>query len=64
MSYYRELFSVMVQKEVWITPTHVPGELNTVADQLSRTIAVPTEWEIQEEEFERISQWKGPFEVI
>ena len=53
----------MEVKRVWITPTHVPGKLNVLADQLSRTQPVPTEWELQETEFQKISAWKGPFQV-
>lgn len=57
------LFRIMKDKEVWVTPTHVPGRLNTLADQLSRTLPVPTEWELQEEDFQKVSSWKGPFQV-
>jgi ribonuclease HI len=45
--------------ETSIIISHVPGHLNVVADALSRTSALPTEWELDPLEFQRLTLLLG-----
>lgn len=57
------IFDICKGKSLTLEPVRIPGSLNVVADALSRDTPLPGEWRVDESDWRRICNWKGPFQV-
>jgi hypothetical protein len=56
-----DLWSWCVDKKIWLSATHIPGEQNNEADHESRTQLGDTEWELNSEVFQTlVNEWGTP----
>ena len=60
---YQEVLEVCLRKRIYLEPVRIPGSLNVLADSLSRAVPLPGEWRIDPHDWERVSLWKGPFQI-
>ena len=58
-----ELNNKCSKQYLHLTALRVPSTNNVVADGLSRTHPLPTEWRLPQEAFRTLSQWAGPFTI-
>jgi hypothetical protein len=63
MQLFSEIADICHQKSLTLTPVHLQGSLNTVADHLSRATLNPEHWELHPLDFERLCQWAGTPDV-
>lgn len=57
------LWKFCLQKEITLTAEHLAGEMNTIADNLSRVFLDSSNWKLQAGVFMAISQKWGPLEM-
>ena len=48
-----------IERNLWITATHIPGKLNVLADNESRHTFYDTEWKLDPTVFKRVSAFWG-----
>ena len=53
------IHKICMNRQLKIVPHRIPGKLNVVADALSRTSLIETEWEIHPNDWERICNNEG-----
>ena len=58
-----DLFLCLAQRDMFITTHFLEGLCNVSADQLSRADPVPSEWELDPRDFQRIQSWRGPLKM-
>ena len=58
----KEIWLWCLDREIWISATHLPGVENVIADRLSRNFNDETEWTIKNVVFSRIDHIWGPFQ--
>lgn len=59
----REIWFWCINKEIWLSASHIPGSKNTVADRCSRVFNDHTEWMLNPKIFNKISTLWGPFDI-
>ena len=59
----KSLVSLCLERDITLSATRIPSILNTVADSLSRTTALPTEWCLPKRVFTQIQKWYGPLTI-
>ena len=59
----RSIWLWCIEKQLWITASHLPGSENIAADSKSRIFDDTTEWMLSKSVFEGISTVWGPFKV-
>ena len=58
----RKLWLWCVERNLWITATHIPGKLNVLPDNESRHTFYDTEWKLDPAVFKTVSAfWGKPF---
>ena len=55
----RKLWLWCIERNLWITATHIPGKLNVLADNESRHTFYDTEWKLDPAIFKRVSAFWG-----
>ncbi len=50
----RHMWLWCIQKNIWLSATHIPGATNTEADRMSRQLHEHTEWALNDQVFDRI----------
>ena len=63
MSLTRDILELALAHSVTLVPRHLPGRLNVLADQGSRTDPVSTEWSLDGGTFDWLCTKAGPFQV-
>ena len=58
-SIYGEILEVIQRKRLTLLPRRIPGIRNVLADALSRSGPVTTEWKLDTHDFQRIQQWQA-----
>ena len=59
----RQIWDWCYQTKNWVSATHLPGTLNTVADEKSRSIHDNNEWHLSKELFQKLCQIWGTPEI-
>jgi len=52
-----------IQRNIWLSVTHIPGSDNIQADKESRALRDSTEWSLSQEVFNAIHDRWGPFDI-
>lgn len=52
-----------IQRNIWLSATHIPGSDNIQADKESRALRDSTEWSLSQEAFNAIHDRWGPFDI-
>ena len=52
-----------IQRDIWLSATHIPGSENIEADKESRALRDSTEWSLSQEVFNAIQERWGPFDI-
>ena len=60
---YGDILKVLQKKDLILLSRRIPGIRNVLADALSRSYPVATEWELDDRDFRRIQRWAGPLQV-
>ncbi len=50
----RQIWTWAIDRNIWLSAAHIPGEQNTVADTASRKFADDSEWELNDTIFQQI----------
>ena len=56
----KEIWTLAIDHNIWLSAAHTPGKLNVVADKLSRDFNMTVEWQLHPTIFERISTVFSP----
>ena len=59
----REIWQWCISRNMWVSAAHVPGRLNTIADERSRKFNDRTEWKLNRQAFDRIVSHFGVPEI-
>lgn len=59
----REIWQWCISRNIWVSAAHVPGRLNTIADERSRKFNDRTEWKLNRQVFDRIVSHFGVPEI-
>ena len=59
----RKIWFWAIEKNVWLSATHIPGAENQIADKCSRVFDDHTEWMLNVEIFNKITKLWGPFDI-
>lgn len=59
----REIWQWCISRNIWLTAAHVPGRLNSIADERSRKFNDRTEWKLNRQAFDRIVSHFGVPEI-
>ena len=59
----REIWGWCIERQIWLTATHIPGKENTVADKASRVFNDRTEWQLNQNLFKQITKVYGHPEI-
>ena len=52
-----------IQRDIWLSATHIPGSENIEADKESRALRDSTEWSLSQEVFNAIQERWDPFDI-
>ena len=56
----REIWEWCIPRNIWLSISHIPGEINVIADQASRVFDNSTEWKLDVDVFNMIVNILGP----
>ena len=56
----RQIWEWCIPRHIWLSISHIPGEINVIADQASRVFDDSTEWKLDLDVFNRIVNILGP----
>ena len=60
----RDIWQWAIDRNIWLSATHIPGVLNESADKASRlSYELETEWQLNTEVFQDIEHKFGPFDL-
>lgn len=59
----RDIWQWCISRNIWVSAAHVPGRLNTIADERSRKFNDRTEWKLNRQVFDRIVSHFGVPEI-
>ena len=59
----REIWQWCISRNIWVSAAHVPGRLNTIADERSRKFNDRAEWKLNRQVFDRIVSHFGVPEI-
>ena len=59
----KSLINLCQEKKIFLSATRIPSKLNVVADTLSRTSPLSTEWCLPRHVFKKIQQWCGNLSI-
>ena len=59
----RQIWDWCEEREIWLTISHLPGVLNTIADFRSRHVVDNTEWQLNDNIWQKLCKLFGTPEI-